>query len=340
MLEGMTSLFDGTIERFYFAQPWAFILLALLPVYFILWRNHQKQQLDQALDFSLTAAVKQASLKARINPWQSLMAMMVVLLVLIAIVAKPTVIRKVPDRTVDMMLVMDISISMKAKDIAPSRIDSAREAAKAFVSSLPGDVRLGLVLFAGQSHLVASPSTNHRQINRYLSSLTQDDLQTGTAIGDAVQTALEALKVDALSSNNNAHSQTKPSTDSQKVIVLMTDGDQQIGYPWQQAASNAKKQQASIFTVGVGSQQGATIQYHDEMFFVSLNESVLKNMSEITGGQYYRAFSEKDFKSIYDSVREHSVHWVEVQDDLGFILALLLLMLGLCRFSLLKRLMA
>ncbi len=352
MLDALPQWFNlldlGSVEKIYFAQPWAAWLLLLLPVIFILWRNKQQQRLEQSLAFSLTAVVKQASkAKGGLAQLAPVINLLTIVGVLILLVAQPTILRRVPDRTVDMMLVMDISISMKATDMQPDRITSARNAAKAFVKSLPRDVRLGLVLFAGQSHLVAPPSTEHRMVLRYLDGLTVDNLQAGTAIGGALQTALQALTANQVvnqSANGLKNTIPQPAQSlpeeltenlseqtanrakqPQKVIVLMTDGDQQVGYPWQQAATNAKKQQAAVFTVGVGSKAGADIDYMGETFFVTLNDSVLKAISKITGGEYYRAFADEDFKAIYASVRERSVHWIEREDDLGFLLALLAL---------------
>jgi len=332
----------NAVNGFYFKWPEVlWVLPFLIPVVWVLWRNRRQRQLDDALAFSLTSVMQQAV--AMTSGWRGVWQpfwLVFVVCVLVLAVARPTVVMKVPSRTVDMMLVMDISISMKATDMSPNRIEAARKAALEYIDSLPRDVRLGLVFFAGESQLIAEPTLDHTKVRRYVASLKASDLQTGTAIGSALQTALRGLAVlDPLDKPGsltqaelqadeapvNLTSEQQDTPVAQKVIVLMTDGDQQVGYPWQQAAANAKEQQVSIFTVGVGSKQGASLDYQGQSYYVTLNDTVLKTISDLTNGLYYRVLSEKDFKDIYQSVRERSVHWEFRHVDVGFVMALLAL---------------
>ena len=113
-------------------------------------------------------------------------------------------------------------------------------------------------------------------------------------------------------------------------MILLSDGDSQSGYPWAVAANNARAQNVTIHTVGIGSANPTTILYQGMQLPVSFDESTLVRIAQIAGGEYFRVFSEKDFKTVYDSVRSKTIHTEKKPQELSWVLAALALaVLGL-----------
>lgn len=197
------------------------------------------------------------------------------------------------------MLALDISASMKATDVTPNRITAARNAVRTFVSGLSDDVRVGLVVFAGDAHLASSPTTNRRD---FFEALDQVQLQMGTAIGSGLLTALDALRPEqgehegehqpapssigfvdrANASVEPAHGSVDREADGHRAgtIILFTDGVNTEGEDPLTAAVEAAGCGVRVYTVGVGTNP-------DEY----LDEDTLRTIAHITGGRYFPARS-------------------------------------------------
>lgn len=318
----MTMLWQDA-RAFYFVWPWALLLLLLIPIGWSLYLRDQRKKLETlALSFSYTALVSQ--LKKQPTRWKRLLAPSATSLLcalLILILARPTLVARVPVNTVDMMLVLDISLSMMADDIRPNRLTAAKEAAIRFVKSLPRDTRIGLELFAGDNYVLSPPTTRHGEIIEYLRALDKKDLKLRTKIGSALHTALEVLKksdrLPAQAANKEQQTTRKP----EKAVILLSDGDSHEGYPWDMAARDAKKLNIITYTVGVGSAQGGVITYQGIELPVNFNETILRSIAKITGGEYFRVFRESDFRRVYERIRERTLHYEERDLDLSFLFA-------------------
>lgn len=299
---------------FYFQWPWAFWGLLLLPLLTILYLRIQRTRWRQAFQFSQTSLL--AALDQQLSPWKRLLlpvSTLLLLLLLILALARPTIVTKVPTRSVQMMLVLDISLSMMAEDIKPNRIQAAKDAGIRFVESLPRDVSVGLTLFAGNTYVVTPPLRDHHQVANLLKSLKVEDLQPRTEIGSAIEASLKTL-----TPRTEAPKKSPP----QRVIILLSDGDSREGYPWNLAAQEAKKQRVSIYTVGVGSPGDTSIVYQGQVLPVTFSETTLKEIARLAGGEYFRVFSERDFQQVYTAVRDRSIDYEERPEDLGYLLSL------------------
>ncbi len=325
----MENLMDH-FDSFSFQWPWMLLFLVLVPIFFIWYRNSQKQKLEQAMRFSYTALVEK--LQHRPGGWRRLLfpvLMMTMMTFLILAMARPTVTLLIPTQRVNMMLILDISLSMMATDLKPDRITAAKDAAIEFVKSLPNDVRIGLELFAGDSWVLSRPTSKHKEVIDFLENLSKDHLQTHTQIGNALRTALNILDME--SEITQTDTEAPP---PEQVIILMSDGDSHEGYPWDLAARQAKQSNITIHTVGIGSKSMVYIPFQGQMLPANFNEQTLRQIATITGGQYHRAFTEADFKRIYEEVRDRSVHFEEKTEELGYLLTMMaficfLLALGL-----------
>jgi Ca-activated chloride channel family protein len=240
---------------------------------------------------------------------------------LIISLARPIVIAKVPVSTVDMMLVMDISLSMMADDIKPDRMTAAKDAAIRFVESLPRDARIGLEFFAGDNYVLSPPTSKHGDVTEFLRALNKNDLKLRTEIGSALHTALNILEKNKRAQAQPENAPKSSPKEPERVIILLSDGDSHEGYPWDLAAQDARARNVVIHTVGVGSVQGGVITYQGVELPVNFNEFTLQKIAEIAGGKYFRVFKTADFRSVYEQIRERTLHYEERDTDISFVFA-------------------
>lgn len=239
---------------------------------------------------------------------------------------------------IDIMLALDVSGSMLARDFKPDRLEAAKEVAGSFISDRYGD-RIGLVAFAGeaftQSPLTSDQSTLLTLLGRVRSGLIED----GTAIGNGLATAINRLR------ESDARS---------KVIILLTDGVNNRGeIAPVMAAEIAKELGIRVYTIGVGSRGTAptpAIDMFGNMTFVQakveIDEKTLQQIADATGGQYFRATDNEKLQAIYDEINRLEKSKVEVNDFttytekyLGWLLAAIAALLAefLIRTLILKR---
>ena len=213
---------------------------------------------------------------------------------------------------IDIMLALDVSGSMLARDFRPDRLEAAKKVAGSFISDRYGD-RIGLVVFAGeaftQSPLTADQSTLLTLLGRVRSGLIED----GTAIGNGLATAINRLR------ESDAKS---------KVIILLTDGVNNRGeIAPQTAAEIAKAQGIRVYTIGVGTEGMAPYPAVDiygtptggtVMAKVEIDEKTLRSIAEQTGGQYFRATDKAKLKAIYDQINQLEKSKVEVTEHVTY----------------------
>lgn len=209
-------------------------------------------------------------------------------------VAQPIGTEKVATEQSTIILAIDTSVSMRATDVAPSRIDSAKEAATAFVDDLPQGIKVGLVSFNGVVSVDVGPTTNLPQVS---SAIDRLDLDYGTSIGDAVIKSLAAID-----SANPATEETPPAA-----IVLLSDGDTTVGRPTLDAVQPAVDAGVPVYTIAYGTAEG-TIEEDDngdgipDTVAVPVRPEPLAQLAEETGGTSFEAASEADLSSVYEEL--------------------------------------
>ena len=217
---------------------------------------------------------------------------------LIVVLARPqsrTSWKNITTEGIDIVLAMDISASMLAKDFKPNRIESAKEVAMEFVDARPND-RIGLVIFSGESFTQCPLTTDHAIIKNLMGDVKTGMVADGTAIGMGLATAISRIK------DSKAKS---------KVIILLTDGVNNMGaVAPQTAAEIAKAFGVRVYTIGVGTMGKALApvnmypngQYVYDYVPVEIDEKMLTNIAEITGGKYFRATGNDKLLSIYKEI--------------------------------------
>lgn len=294
-------------EGLHWAQPqWLWLLLPWLALPWV-HAALVKRQWQASLRFSVSATLAAAqAITERSSAWQRVippLAHWLAMACLILALAQPQALVRVAEHAVDMMLALDTSLSMGAHDVPPSRLLAARETARRFVRSLPPEIRVGLTTFSANSLVLSPPTADHAHIEALLARLNAQALRPGTAIGDAIEASLQAL-LPGTSPTAALAPQARP---ARRLLVLISDGEQQSGFPWPDAAQHAAQQNVMICTIGVGSPQGDTIRYQDQTFFVSFNDATLQELARRTGGLYFRAASPHDFETIYRTLDAQSL---------------------------------
>jgi Ca-activated chloride channel family protein len=223
------------------------------------------------------------------------------------------------------MLALDTSGSMRAKDLKPSRIEAAQQAALKFVESKPAHLRVGLVTVAGTAALAQAPTEEKDALRRALENLP---LQYGSALGSGLLISLEALLpgsgIDAQKIINESADNGGPrkpadagkSLDAQKpketeasasrgrnmAIVLISDGQSNMGPELIKMAELAATHEVKVYTVGIGTPEGDVVQMQGRSMRVKLEDEALKKVANITQAAYYRADSTEGLANIYDQL--------------------------------------
>lgn len=209
--------------------------------------------------------------------------------VLVLAVARPAMEVEVPRERATVVIAVDVSLSMVADDVAPSRMEAAQEAAQEFVGGLPDRFNVGLVAFSGVATVVSSPTQDHQAVIDTIGNL---ELGPGTAIGEAVFTSLESVE----SFDEAAGTDPPPAA-----IVLLSDGENNSGRPVSYAARAAVESEVPVSTIAFGT--GASFIEIDGMLQeVNIDTATLNSLAEETGGHFYAAESEVELSEVYRDI--------------------------------------
>ena len=211
---------------------------------------------------------------------------------------------------IDIMLAIDVSGSMLARDFKPDRITAAKEVAGSFIADRYGD-RIGLVAFAGEAFTQSPLTTDQSTLQTLLARIRSGLIEDGTAIGNGLATAINRLRESEAKS---------------KVIILLTDGVNNRGeIAPLTAAEIAKAQGIRVYTIGVGTEGMApypAIDMFGNITFVNqkveIDEKTLTAISDMTGGEYFRATDKAKLKAIYDEINQLEKSKVEVTEHVSY----------------------
>lgn len=242
--------------------------------------------------------------------------LLVALLGLVAALAHPARAELVPRERATIVMAIDVSISMDATDVRPSRLASAKEAATSFAELLPERINLGLVAFAGSARVLVSPTTDRSMVTAAIERL---ELSESTAIGDGVLASLDAIE------------SVPDAVDGQPVpahILLLSDGETQVGTPNQLAAEAARDAGVPVTTIAFGTPEGV-ISYQGQTVPVAVNQADLRALADETGGSSFEAATTEELESVYRDIGS-SIGFVTEQREIGgwftgaaFVLAML-----------------
>lgn len=306
---------------------WYLLLLIPLLIYifsFFLWRR------KAAIPFSSVQLLKRAGLRKTVKHKIGKYVLLSGLILLVVALARPQLAQTdalVQQEGIDIAMVLDVSGSMQSVDFEPNRLEVARDTIKEFVEERTND-RISFIVFAGTAYTRVPLTLDHNAVKESLADISPESVnQDGTAIGMAISVGLNRLKQSEAAS---------------KVLILVTDGDNNAGSISPDTASElAKEMGVTIYTVGVGTDK--TIipvrvlgQTRYQQYEGGLNEALLSNIAEKTGGQYFRAKDSQALSQIFDNINmlektefDHNVY--QEYTELAFVLmqlALILLLAG------------
>jgi Ca-activated chloride channel family protein len=279
------------VTRTFLAPGWLWLLVAVaaLLVLYVLLQLRRKRYAVRFANLELLG-----KLAPRRPGWRRHVAFGLLLLALVGLttaMAKPTRDTKVPRDRATVMMAIDVSLSMRAEDVAPDRLRAAQAAAKEFVGLLPPRINLGLVTFSGTANVAVAPTTDRGSVLRALDNL---ELAERTAIGEAVFSCLDALRTfqSQLAGSDSADG-SAPAR-----IVLMSDGTNTWGRSPEQAVGAAKQADVPVSTIAFGTDDGY-IELEGDRVSVPVNHDQLKGIADGTGGSYYAAASAEELSSVY-----------------------------------------
>ena len=279
------------------AHPhYLWLLLVLVPL--IAWYLYKHRSLHPSLEISSTRAFRNTG-----TPWRAWLMHLLFLLQLGAIACVIIILARPQTRDswntsrvegTDIVIALDISTSMLARDFKPDRFEAAQEVAAKFVAGREGD-NIGLVIFAAESFTSLPMTTDRSMIANYINDIKMGMLQDGTAIGDGLATSINRIKEGKAKS---------------KSIILLTDGSNNTGNVAPVTASEIAKQLGiKVYTIGIGT--NGTAPYPQENEFgrivytplpVVIDEATLRTIADNTGGKYFRATGNNVLKEIFDEI--------------------------------------
>jgi Ca-activated chloride channel homolog len=310
-----------------FLWPEMLLLLVTLPALVAAYVYLLRRKKKAALSYASLNIVKEA-MDAR-QKWRRHIPPLLFLVALTAMMiamARPAAMVTLPSQQRTIILAMDVSGSMRATDVEPTRLAAAQAAAKAFVAEQPANVRIGIVAFAGTASVVQTPTQNRDDL---IAAIDRFQLQRATAIGSGIIVSLATIFPEAdidLSSliygrnfsrgtpldksrntENPPFKPVPPGSYASAAIILLTDGQRTTGPDSVEAARMAADRGVRIFTVGFGTKSGDTIGFEGWSMRVRLDEETLKTIADITRGEYFYAGSATDLKKVYESLNARLV---------------------------------
>ena len=275
---------------------WLLLIVPLLAVWYFLMRKKD----SATLTLSSTSAFGKPSILSSLKPLLNVLRLLAISALIIAL-ARPrnvSVSSKInSNKGIDIVMAIDVSASMLAKDLKPNRLEALKKVAIDFVNKRPND-RIGIVVYAGESFTQTPITSDERIVKNTIRKIQWGQLDGGTAIGMGLGSAVNRLK------DSKAKS---------KVIILLTDGVNNTGFVDPKTATDlAKELGIKTYTIGIGTNGTAPFPVAKDMsgklIFqnakVEIDEELLKYIAKETGGKYFRATNNSKLKAIYDEINK------------------------------------
>ncbi|MDH4116686.1 MAG: VWA domain-containing protein [Acidimicrobiia bacterium] len=271
--------------------------LLVLPLVLAAWYAVTRLRGEATLArFSALEAARQASRRTSWKRHVSAVLALVGIAGLVVAFARPVMAVEVPVEQATIVLAIDVSLSMAADDVAPSRLEAAQDAARRFVDLAPETLRVGLVAFAGNALPVAAPTADRGLVREAIGRL---GLGQGTAVGEAVFASLDQLRLSG------------PPEGVPAAIVVLSDGETTMGREDAEAAAAAAQAGVPVYTIAFGTEAGE-IAFEGETIPVPVNQGALADVAAATGGSFFEAASESELAGVFDSLESQIAY--EEQD--------------------------
>jgi Ca-activated chloride channel homolog len=294
-----------------FIWPGLLFSLVLVPllimIYLLLQRRRKQLSANYGkLGFGQAGANKTPGFRRHVPPALFICSFAILMVAL----ARPQTTVSLPRVQGTVILAFDVSGSMGANDLKPTRMEAAKTAARDFVNQQPIDVQIGVVAFSDNGFSVQIP-TNDKDV--VLAAINRLSPQRGTSLGNGINATIKSIITAAAGSSTRFYSNLTPEPTpsptpvpkgsyTSAAVVLLTDGENNESPDPLAAAQVAADRGIRIYTIGIGSAAGTTLHVNGFTVSTRLNEAMLKQIAQITGGEYYNATTEQDLRKIYDNI--------------------------------------
>jgi Ca-activated chloride channel family protein len=290
--------------------------LALIPLALFGYLLAQRRRVRYAVRFTNLDLL--ANVVSRSPGWRRHLPALFYLLALATLLvslARPQSVVLVPKEQATVVLVMDVSGSMNATDVEPTRLLAAQQAATSFLDTMPAKFKVGLVSFSASAQTLTRPTTDRTSVRDAIGSLRAEG---GTAMGDAIERGLEAKRPPPPPPADQKKDKSAPATTAPPttvapenggkeppvVMLLLSDGANTVGKTQPlEAAEHAKQMNVPVFTIALGTDEGV-VEVPDESgqprrIPVPPDKATLRRVAEVTGGKFFTAPSNRDLKAVY-----------------------------------------
>lgn len=295
---------------------WPALLWSLIAIPFLVWLylRMQNRRSQYAVRYGSLGLVQQASGRG-VGSRRHIPAILFLigLIILFVALARPQMVLGLPKVEGIVILAFDVSGSMSADDFEPTRLEAAKAVAKDFVSRQPSSVQVGVVAFSESGFSVELPSNDQAAI---IASIDRLKPQRGTSLASGIIVSLNTIATITGQPPIISGDQTQgteptpvptPVAENSAVIVLLTDGENNVNPDPLEAAKLATERGVRIHTIAIGSVEGVTLEVNGFNVHTKVDEATLQQIAEITEGQYFNAQSEEDLRAIYESIEPHLV---------------------------------
>ncbi|HEV3249343.1 MAG TPA: VWA domain-containing protein [Puia sp.] len=288
-------MFYDWISNIHFAKPWFFALFALIPLLIYFYLRPPVRVDGSMLVSGVKAFGNGRTWKTLLRHILFIFRMLAISCIIIALARPQTGSEQqlTSGEGIDIVFCLDISGSMLAQDFSPNRMEAAKQVVSEFIDNRPTD-RMGLVIFSGESFTMCPLTTDHAVLKSQLYNVQSGLLEDGTAIGSGLATGVERLR---------------SSVSKSKVIILLTDGENNGGLVDPNSAKEiAKSYGVRVYTVGVGTEGFAPVPVQTSSGVimqrekVSIDEKLLTQIANETGGKYFRATDNESLGTIYKDI--------------------------------------
>jgi Ca-activated chloride channel family protein len=323
---------------------WLTVAIPLLPLAYAWLLSRQRKRALHYSSLGVVRAAGGAGWKRHVPP----LLVFIACAVLLFAASRPTAPLRMPWARSTVILAMDVSLSMRVSDVKPTRMAAAQDAAKVFLRSLPREIEVGLVTFAGSGQ-VAQRATLDRET--LVKSIDGFQMQLGTAVGDAIALSVAELFPDhgidvgqmTLRSKYGRSIDAKdkpapkqiepvaPGSYKSAAIILLSDGRRTTGIDTLEAAKLAADRGVRIYAVGLGTVDGAATLPEGMAIYLQLDEPTLREVARMTGGEYLHAGTAEKLRVVYENLgsrMEVDTRETELAGLLALASALLMLVAG------------
>lgn len=286
-----------------FAWPWMLLSLAAVPLVVLGYRRLLRRQAVRQEQLAALGMVATGSARGRRWRHAGPALLLGALTLLLVSLARPEATIAEPRREGTVILAFDVSTSMAATDLSPTRMEAAKAAARTFVSRQPASIRIGVVAFGESGVITQQPTTAQDEV---LAAIERLSPQGGTAVGRGILTSLTAIAGRPVLLDDSPSASDLEAADvgyfGSSAVVLLSDGENTAAPDPLALAELASTAGVRIHPIGIGSAEGTVLEVDGFQVATALDERLLRQIAETTDGTYYAAANEKSLAQVYSAI--------------------------------------